>query len=386
MSLIVSGRSPIKGDYKVYDIKTSILDRGNRKYWYLRYQVFYENDDIKIFEESTRVLKSEKTLKYMQTKYLPAWLARKEEELKMQKYISCKFSYFYEKYLKQHEEDKSYHNRIYIYRKVNDFFKDFDVNKITRLVVKEYIATLNIQDKTKKDYLGCIKGVLDIALDAEIIHKNVATDIVFKREPKNSVQIFSPQEVNLLLEKSDGMLKNYLGIAFYTGMRSGEILGLMHKDMLNDRICIRRSISKGRVTTPKTLGSVRDIPIFDNAKTFIRDQQALNKSKSLYLFEYGSNFLKDISYFKRQWKRLVHDCNIDYRKIYSTRHTFITMMLNSGKFQIMDIAAIVGHTSPQMIMANYAGFIKDSHLKVNTNVDLFENGSDTFSDTSKFKI
>lgn len=62
------------------------------------------------------------------------------------------------------------------------------------------------------------------------------------------------------------------------------------------------------------------------------------------------------------------------------------MMLNSGKFQIMDIAAIVGHTSPQMIMANYAGFIKDSHLKVNTNVDLFENSSDKSSDTSKFKI
>ena len=39
----------------------------------------------------------------------------------------------------------------------------------------------------------------------------------------------------------------------------------------------------------------------------------------------------------------------------------------------MEIAAIVGHTSPEMIIKNYAGFIKDNHLKVDINVDIFEN-------------
>ena len=48
-------------------------------------------------------------------------------------------------------------------------------------------------------------------------------------------------------------------------------------------------------------------------------------------------------------------------------------MLNSGKFKIMEIAAIVGHTSPEMIMKNYAGFIQDSHLKIDTSIDLFKN-------------
>ena len=68
---------------------------------------------------------------------------------------------------------------------------------------------------------------------------------------------------------------------------------------------------------------------------------------------------------------------MEYRKLYTTKHTFITTMLNSEKFKIMEIAAIVGHTSAEMIMKNYAGFIKDSHLKVNTNVDLFKDVSDT---------
>ncbi len=53
-----------------------------------------------------------------------------------------------------------------------------------------------------------------------------------------------------------------------------------------------------------------------------------------------------------------------------------------GKFKIMDIAAIVRHNSPQMIMRCYAGFIEDFHLKVDTNINLF---SDCSSDILKVR-
>lgn len=380
--LIVSGTKFLfkKGD-KVQDIKASILSRGNRKFWYVKYQVLFENDDVKTGEESTKVLKTEKTLKYMQTQYLSAWISRKREELKVIKFESKKFSYYFEKFLELHKEDKSYHNRVYIYQKVNNFFKEMDVKKITRLLVKDYLAELELKNTSKKDYLNCIKGVLDIALDGEIIHKNVAIDIRFKRTQKEPIVPFSAQEVELFIRNTDGMFKNYLGIAFNTGLRSGEILGLMHGDILEDRITIKRSISKGRITTPKTLGSIRDIPMFEAVKPFIESQKKL--SQSLYLFDYDKAFIKDATFFKRRWHQLVKDCDVEYRKLYNSRHTFITAMLNSEKFKIMEIAAIVGHTSPQMIMTNYAGFIKNNHLKVDTSIDLFANHGDTLGDTNQ---
>ena len=46
-------------------------------------------------------------------------------------------------------------------------------------------------------------------------------------------------------------------------------------------------------------------------------------------------------------------------------------MLNSERFKIMDIAAIVGYTSQEMIMKNYADFIKDNHLKIDTDISLY---------------
>ena len=384
MLIVSATKSLLKKGDKVQDIKASILSRGNRKFWYVKYQVLFENDDVKTGEESTKVLKTEKTLKYMQTKYLPAWMAKKQEELKVIKHESKKFSYYFEKFLELHKEDRNYIGRIYTYRKVNDFFQNFVISKITRLIVKDYLASLQVKDITKKEYLTCIKGVLNIALDDEVIDKNVAIGIHFKRNSKELSNPFSAQEVEILLSKADGMLKNYLGIAFYTGMRSGEILGLMHQDIYEDKISVTRSISKGRITAPKTLGSIRDIPIFESVKPYLIDQ--MKRSQSLYLFDNDKKFINDISFFKRQWHTLIKNSGIPYRKIYNSRHTFITAMLNSGQVKIMEIAAIVGHTSPRMIMTNYAGFIKDNHLRVDTNIDLFQvKVGDTSSDTLKIK-
>lgn len=286
-----------------------------------------------------------------------------------------KFGYCYEKFILEHQDDKSFHNRVYIYKKVNAHFKDFNVEDVKRQSIKDYLNSLGIKESSQKDHLGCIKGVLDIALDDEVISKNVAVGIRFKRQSKEPVNPFTPEEVKLLLDKSNGMLRNYLGIALYTGMRSGEILGLMHSDVSGNTININRSISKGNITTPKTLGSIRVIPMFESVKPFIEDQKS--RSESLYLFDYNKKFIRDVSYFKRRWHALIELCGIEYRKIYNTRHTFITMMLNSEKFKIMEIAAIVGHTSPEMIMKNYAGFIKHEHLKIDTTIEIFGNHTGT---------
>ncbi len=124
--------------------------------------------------------------------------------------------------------------------------------------------------------------------------------------------------------------------------------------------------------------------MFESVKPYLENQ--IKKSQSLYLFDIDKTFIKDISYFQNQWHKLIKNSEIPYRKIYNTRHTFITAMLNSGQVKIMEIAAIVGHTSPRMIMTNYADFIQDNHLKVDTNIDLFKtNVADTSGDTLKFK-
>ena len=281
-----------------------------------------------------------------------------------------KFTYYFDKYVFLHQNDRSFKSRKYVYTKVNEFFGSYNISSIKRLEIKEFLERLQLKSSTKKDYLKCLKGVFDIAIDDEAIEINKAVGIKLKADAKEPVQIFSSSEIELMLSNADTMFKNYIGIALYTGMRTGEILGLMHSDILDDRLCVRRAISKGSITSPKTIGSVRDIPLFESVKPFLESQKKI--SNSLYLFDFNGTFIKDANFFRRRWTKLVSDCDITYKKLYSTRHTFITAMLNSGKFKIMEIAAIVGHNSPEMIMKNYAGFIQSEHLKINTNIELFK--------------
>jgi integrase len=283
---------------------------------------------------------------------------------------SRKFRDYANEYMKMKEDEKSYDMKRSTRLKAIEYFGDKKVDEITRLDIKRYLNTLTIKEASKRLYLSTIKGVLDIALDDEAINSNVAVGIRFKRTEKIEVKPFSNEEVQLIIESAEDALKNYLGIAFYTGMRSGEILGLMHHDITEDTISIKRSVSKGKVTTPKTHGSIRIIPMFEKVRPFIKDQ--MKRSKSLYLFDHEGHYISDISVFrKRKWHKLLRDLDIEYCRIYCTRHTFITAMLNSNQYKLLTIAKIVGHNTIETLIENYAGFIKDDHLKINVEMDIF---------------
>jgi integrase len=48
--------------------------------------------------------------------------------------------------------------------------------------------------------------------------------------------------------------------ALHTGMRRGEVLGLMWEDIGTDRIRVRRALVRGHMTTTKS-GKTREVPI-----------------------------------------------------------------------------------------------------------------------------
>lgn len=80
------------------------------------------------------------------------------------------------------------------------------------------------------------------------------------------------------------------------------------------------------------------------------------------------------------WAKLLSDLDVPYRKIYNTRHTFITAMLKSGELSVLEIAQIVGHSNSKMILENYARFIKGGHLKISRSFYPFKSRGDMDGD------
>ncbi|MDQ1339977.1 MAG: integrase, partial [Campylobacterota bacterium] len=234
MSLIASGmKSPNKGDKKVKDIKASILNRSDRKHWYIKYQLFFENGNVEKKEGSTKVLKTEKPLKYMQTQYLPAWISKKKNEMVVERHKSTLFSQYASIFLHDSENMHDYNNTRYRLKRILVDFGDFDIRKITKLDIKQWLNALIdkrsgqiLSKNSKSKYLCVFNQVFERAHDDGAIMQKITSDLKLSTTGKRdlvSIEPFEKGEVNLLLQNSKSSiygenLHYYLGIAFNQGM------------------------------------------------------------------------------------------------------------------------------------------------------------------------
>ena len=142
--LIVSALSSQKEE-SVLKIKNALLlQKGKRKYWIVRFDVFLDKNIVtKKKEESTKILLTEESREYMQKKYLPAWIIQKEEELNTVKKHSTKLKYYAGLHLDDYKRNSDYPS---MEGKINRILKDFgedEISTITKMQVKRWINNLN---------------------------------------------------------------------------------------------------------------------------------------------------------------------------------------------------------------------------------------------------
>ncbi|WP_154806500.1 tyrosine-type recombinase/integrase [Sulfurovum lithotrophicum] len=290
--------------------------------------------------------------------------------------VPKKFSHYSEIFLRSKIHNKTYKRITMHVEQINVYFGDIRIDKIKRSDIKNWVQDMleTRSPKTVRNYMASLVGVIDVAIDHEVIHNNVARNIKLPEHDVEEIEPFTDDEVRRILDAADGFLKLYLAIGFFTGMRMGEILGLMWSDIDLDKkvIRVRRSVVDGNVTTPKTKKSIREVPILDDLLPYLEFT-----GKSLWLFVKADGFR--VNRFGenhyREWRVLLATLGIKYRKPYATRHTFIVSMLKHSDMSIMQIAQLVGHSTTQMIIRNYGKFIKGEHLKVDRKLKLFTDKS-----------
>ncbi|WP_281951998.1 tyrosine-type recombinase/integrase [Nitrosophilus kaiyonis] len=333
-------------------------------------------------QRSTKLKDTKENRKYIEKEVIPA-LERKlalgiTDDKRLIKYANL--------YLKEKEHLKTYPQLERIVDVILNYFgANTEIDKIKTSQIRMWLKSFNRKRSTIQNYKTALKGIFDMAIEDEIIDRNPVTAIQIKtNEQKPEITPFSPEEVRALLKNSQGWFRNFLGIAFYTGMRTGEIMGLQINDIQDDYIIVRRSIRNGIISTTKT-NKERVVPILEPARIFIMEQLKIAKEKrTLFLFTDENNkHFHSAWQFKAKWKNLLRACKIaDSKRMYNTRHTFIVSMLKSNSVSVMELAQIVGHVGPEMIYKNYARYIKGEQLKINRNLDPF---ADNFADSSNLK-
>lgn len=427
MSELIVGAHSLQKEKKVQKIEDAfILDRGGRKHWIVRYKVLFEDGTVKEREASTKVSKTEKDLKYMQSRFLHGWIAKKEQELSVVIKTNKSFAYYSTLYLNECKElEDSYAIGLRVNRAVEDFGM-IDINKITKAKIKQWI--LNLVDKrtgellgsnSRSKYLGVFRGIFKQAVEDDAIERNKVNDIEFNKKHQQrdleEVRPFEAHEVSLLLETAKSgaygkYMYNYLYVAFCQGTSPSETIGLQITDIdfENRVIHINRDVTTGKVKGTKNGYRTREIPMFDVTVPILQSLVSQAKAKgSIWLFSNssGSN-IYDISTIRgaktmiqngkarrknNKWYKLIEDCDIDHRHIKNARHTFAVRMIelssrDDNEITYQGIADMLGHGSLKMLHEHYAKWIKGKSKKINRSMNIYgtENElGDTLGDTNE---
>lgn len=246
-----------------------------------------------------------------------------------------------------------------------------------------------VSPRRVRNVRAVLSGILRNAMEDEIIEKNPMTIIRGVKVQKTDIKPFSMEEISLILQNSQGQSRNFFALAFMSGMRSGEMIGLKWEDInfFKSEINIQRSRKMGVDGKTKTESSNRTIEILDSLLPYLKSQYELTGSKSSYVFlNNKDNAIYDIKRIREtSWKKTLEACKLNYRPIYHTRHSFATMMLENGE-NVLWISSMLGHTSSAMTLDKYTRYIKKEDKKRGQFLKVGLSPNDTGIDTELLEI
>jgi len=179
------------------------------------------------------------------------------------------------------------------------------------------------------------------------------------RVDKPDVDPFSLEEVNQILAGVRPDFRDYFLVRFFTGLRTSEVDGLQwqYVDFARRHIRVRKTLVDGRIETPKTTHSKREVdmvpPVYDALR---RQYQRTGEHYPFVFVNQVGNPLDRCCVRNRVWKPLLEELGLRYRRPYETRHTAATLWLAAGENPEW-IARQLGHVDTTMLFRRYSRFV-----------------------------
>lgn len=254
---------------------------------------------------------------------------------------------------------------------------------LTQLHVEEWMASLaenKVPITTQRQALITLSTAMRKAVERGLIVANPCQSVPMPAHQPKKIQPFTVEEVKAILDatKDDPMHAAYV-LAFHTGLRVSEMLGLQWRDIEGDTLQIRRQVVDVptiHLAPPKTETSSRDIVMTVRCVDALRERRKWAMANGYAGNEMIFPTLRGKIYRPCNWMRvywipLLKALDIEHRGFHHTRHTFATHALRAGT-PVHIVSRMLGHSRVSITLDTYAHLItSDQHEAAKTVQRLF---------------
>jgi len=257
-------------------------------------------------------------------------------------------------------------------------FGKYVVDKITVRAVQEwkiFMGKRNLSLNTRKTAFVCFSSMINYAIKMEYIHQNPLTKVGNFKDTLNikpKMNFYTPEEFKRFItsakEKTEEKEKiqndlsewNYyvfFNIAFYTGLRKGEIHALKWTDIDGSYLTINRSITQRPIggdieTAPKNQSSIRTIqmplPLIEILNEHKQRQQKIRRFNDDFRI---CNNIRDTTIRR---KNILYSTSVGLNtiRIHDFRHSHASVLANNN-INIQEVARRLGHAQIEITWNTY---------------------------------
>ncbi|MCD7868706.1 MAG: tyrosine-type recombinase/integrase [Clostridiales bacterium] len=228
-----------------------------------------------------------------------------------------------------------------------------------------------LSDKTISEIKGTLNRVLRYAKSHNMIETVPdSMPVSVKRRP---IAVLTKQEQASLEKEAlreDTPFSLGVLLCMNTGIRIGELCGLQWADFdwINETISIRRTVSRISVVdgessprtrvvvqSPKTVCSIRTVPIPSNIMPYIRERA---RAKSVYVAAGGEKFMEP-RVCREQYERFERRAGVSHHNFHILRHTYATNCVEQG-VNVKVLSENLGHSDVNITLQRYVHPSMDS--------------------------